>query len=137
MRRAVFRYIEAELYDYPLLKREICALREDIIDSEDRPSVYGKRPDNRPGDPTGHKGLRLLTNRRLKRMEETVRAISSVVDRLPPEKKRLIELKYWDGRYTDTGVIGQLHISRRTYFYWRRQIVEAIAVEMGLAERAG
>lgn len=140
MKKAVFRYVEAELYDYPYTKRDIESIREDIIESGRTLEGFltealrlGTIPcGGTPSDPTAHKAIRLLTNRRLKRMEETVAAIERVLARLPAEKKRLVELKYWDGRYTDKGIIQQLNISERTYYRWRREIVLAVAIEMGL-----
>jgi RinA family phage transcriptional activator len=136
LRRATFRYVEAELYDYPYTRQNIDSLREDIIDAGVRleaATLQARVQSNRVYDPTESKGVRLVTNKRLTRMQETVEAIDRVWARLDEDKRRLVELKYWDGRYTDKGIAEQLHASMRTYYRWRQGIVYAVAVEMGLA----
>lgn len=135
MKRAVFRYVEAELYDYPFTVKEIARLRADIaLEGQGLEAALlqehvtgGRQP-----DPTREKAIRLLTNRRLRRMEETVAAIQRVYDRLPPEKQRLVDLKYWQ-RYGNLAVATRLHISRATFYRWRAEVVTAVAVELGLA----
>jgi len=57
----------------------------------------------------------------LRRLEEVSYAISRVYDALPPEKRRLIKMKYWEKRYNTTGIAEALHISEMTFYRWRRQ----------------
>ncbi|NPV72130.1 MAG: transcriptional regulator [Firmicutes bacterium] len=135
MNRAVFRYVEAELYDYPWTKQEIARLRVDIAlegSGVEAALLAQHVSGGQQADPTLAKTIRLLTNRRLKRMEETVAAIERVYDRLPPEKQRLVDLKYWQ-RYSNLAVATRLHISRATFYRWRAEVVTAVAVELGLA----
>lgn len=135
MKRAVFRYVEAELYDYPFIKRELEDLRAAIIEEGPDPGkVVVGREKTRFTDPTYTKAQRLLTNRRLSRMEDTVRAIEEVLGRLSAEKRRLVELKYFQGRLSNLGVADALNVSLRTFYYWRGQIVRTVAVEMGLVD---
>lgn len=134
MKRAVFRYVEAELYDYPWTKQEIARLRTDI--ALEGPALEAALLGHRVTggqlpDPTVAKTIRLLTNRRLQRMEETVAAIERVLDRLPPEMQRLVQLKYWE-RWGPWRITEELHISERTYYRWRAAVVRAVAVELGL-----
>lgn len=138
MKRAVFRYVEAELYDYPFTKRELESLRLDIIEEGPDPGriVVGDQK-RRVTDPTYSKTARLLTNRRLKRMEETVRAIERVLERLPADKRRLVELKYFRCRLSNPGVAHALNVSLRTFYRWREEVVAAVAVELGLVNAAG
>lgn len=128
--RDVFRYVEAELYAYPWRKQEIERLRADIIDATpERLAAVGAEG---VGDPTLSRVMRLLTSKRLERLVEHYEAITRVYERLEPEKKRLVEMRYWQRELTDLGIYRRLHVSRRTYFYWRGQILLAIAREMGL-----
>lgn len=135
MKRAIFRYVEAELYDYPYTKEEIESLRDNIIEAVpvlDNIEGASRKPTYKLSDPTFTKAGRLLTNRRLRRMEETVNAIERVLARLPKEKMELVKLKYWDCRLSNRGVAEALHVSDATYYRWRNEIVTAVAIEMGL-----
>lgn len=87
---------------------------------------------NRQSDPTATRATRLLMDRRLKRLDEVSCAIKRVYDALPREKRRLVEMKYWEKRYTNTGIAESLHISEMTFYRWCRQIVLAIGEELGL-----
>lgn len=129
MKKSVFRYIEAELYDYHETLKEIDLLREEIIEGSQR-LASGKS--THISDPTASKVSRLLMDRRIRRLEEVATAIGRVYDNIPREKQRLIELKYWDKRYTNTGVAQELHVGEMTFYRWRRHIIEAIAQELGL-----
>lgn len=138
MRREVFRYVEAELFDYPWTLKEIARLRADIalegVALEE--ALLGARVSGgRLPDPTREKAIRLITNRRLKRMEETVEAIERVLSRLPAEMRELVRLRYWE-RWGRVRVCEELHISERTYYRWRAAVVRAVAVEMGLVNGA-
>jgi len=131
MKKSVFRYIEAEIYDYPETVKEIEQLREEIMEGgqqEERIQVQSSRQ----SDPTATRATRLLMDKRLRRLEEVSHAIKRVYDALPREKRRLVEMKYWEKRYTKSGIAEALHISEMTFYRWRRQIVLAIGGEIGL-----
>lgn len=130
--KEVLRYVENELYAYPWRKQDIERLRADIMgESPARTERMAVGSEN-IGDPTLSKTVRLLTSKRLIRMTENYEAITRVYERLDKDKKRLVEMRYWQREYTDYGIYQRLHISRRTYYRWREQILWAIAVELGL-----
>lgn len=132
MRREVYRYVEIELYDYPATKQEMDELREDILNQSPRPNELGQPiATGQPSDPTLGKATRLLTNRRLKHVCETLEAIERAHRRLPDEKRRLLELKYW--RLHQNGqLIDELHVSLPTLYKWTREVIIAVAVELGV-----
>lgn len=133
MKRAVFRYVEAELFDYHHTRRELEDLRLAIMEEGPDPGLVVMDSRARPpSDSTYEKTARLLTNRRLRKMEETVRAVDRVVERLPADRQRLVELKYFRGRLSNLGVADELNVSLRTFYRWRDEVVVAVAVEMGL-----
>ncbi|HHY95479.1 MAG TPA: transcriptional regulator [Firmicutes bacterium] len=142
MKRAVFRYVEAELYDYPWTVKEIARLRADILQEGPRleAALLGEHVSGgQQSDPTQAKVMRLVTNRRLRRMEETVAAIERVFERLPRGKQDLVELKYWQ-RYDNLAVAERLHVSLPTFYRWRMEVIRGMAIELGLVnamERAG
>lgn len=139
MKRAIFEYIEAELFDYRQTRQAIEELRLDIIEEGHRLDLlfFDSAPlTNKITNPTLNKTIQLLTNKRINKMVETVMAIERVYHRAPAEKQRLIQLKYWDGRYSNHGVAEKLNVSLATYYRWRRDIVLAVAIEMGLINAA-
>mgnify|MGYP000872409590 CR=1 FL=1 len=129
--RAVFRYIEHELYNYDETKREIEELRMDII--EKAPLKEAIPGTGYVSDPTARKAMKLVTSTALARMERTVRAIDRALARLTDEHRQLFELKYrqclpWQR------VCELIPLSERSYFRLRRELVLMVALEMGLAE---
>lgn len=132
MKKSVFRYIEAELYDYPATLKEIGQLREEIIESGAKEEGVRVQVSS-ISDPTATRATMLLTNRRLKRLVEVREAIEAVIYHLEPHHRRLVELKYWDRMLTNTGIAQQLNISEMTFYRWRRDIVIAIGQQLGLA----
>lgn len=135
LRREYKSYIEAELRDYHQTKKEILEAKEDIACTT--PILDGEYSGitNRISRPTESKTIAILTNKRIKRMEQVIRAIDVITGELnDPIKHKLINLKYWQRprRYTDAGIALELGISRRTVYYWVEEICSAIAKELGL-----
>lgn len=133
IKREIKAYIESELRDYHDTLKAIEEDREEIVlSSPIRDNVGGKNYDI--GNPTQAKAIKLLTNKRLRRMEQTVEAINRVIEMLPEEKYRLIELKYWTRpqTLTDVGIAREIGCDRRTLYRWVDSIIMAIGVELGL-----
>lgn len=133
LRKGTFRHIEDELYHYHDTKREIEEIRNDIIHSS--PPYYDDLPrwSNTKSDPTGRLGAALLTDRRLIQLERIVSAIEQVYNNLPPEKQKLVDLKYWTKPQLRTweGISQKLNISRRQALRWRDRILYEIAKRLG------
>lgn len=130
--RAIKTYIEFELKDYPETLRQIGIEKNELILAGhvmDDSGIRGTDTSN----PTAAKAFKLLTNKRIKRMEQTCEAISSIVDALPEEKYSLVELKYWTKpqTLTDIGIAQRLHIGKTTLYDWCNEIIIAIGIEMG------
>lgn len=132
IRDGVFKHVEAELYSYWDSIKELKRLREEIIYSTSSVEGDGGKS-NLPSDPTGRKVTALLMHRRIQQLEQITEAIRTVYDQLPPEKQRLVQLKYWTSPQILTweGIAQKVHISRRTALYWRSEIVNAIAEQLG------
>lgn len=130
---SVYRHVEALLYQYPEMVSEIKDIRESIITaSAEQPEVYAKASGQ--SDPTAMMATLLTTHSRLKLLEQATAAIDKVYDSLPPDKQCLIRLKYWDKRFTDTGIAMNIPVAERTVRRWKKQIIKAIAVELGWAK---
>jgi RinA family phage transcriptional activator len=67
-------------------------------------------------------------------MEEMVAVIDSVVNRLPMDKQKVIQLRYWKRPQLLTweGIAQEAHISRRQAFNIRDEIIWAMANMLGM-----
>jgi len=133
MNKGLRLYIEAEIRGYHDTMIELEALRDDMINESPLP------PDGMPrgtetSDPTFNKTMKLLTCKRLNQMHRVTYAIGNVVWSLPPDKLKLVKLKYWTKpqQLTDVGVAMQLNCTPKTFYNWRAEICRAIAKEMGM-----
>ena len=130
--KAVFRYIEYELYNYESTKKEIEFLREQIMNSSprtkatDEEQVQGGQQSN----PTEQKGMRLTTNAVLLNMIKVVECIDNAFRFLDEEHHTIYQKKYKEGKHWQQ-IITEMPISQDTYFRKRREIVYAVAVQMG------
>ena len=129
-----FRYVEAELYSYPETLNEIELIREQILESTSQPDTMARVQSSGKSDPTGARAALLFTHRRLRHLEQVRDAIDHAFNKLPPEKQKLIQLKYWEKRLANKGVAEELFVSEMTFYRWREQIVVAVAYEMGLVK---
>jgi RinA family phage transcriptional activator len=134
IRREIKAYIEAELRDYNDTLRAIGDDRNELLQqSPVHDNIGGSSYDI--GNPTQAQAIKLMTNKRIRRMEQTCKAIETVIEALPEEKYRLVELKYWTRpqTLTDEGIAREINIDRRTLYRWADAIILAIGIEMGLA----
>ena len=137
LKKEIKAYIEAELRDYYDTLHELEELKEDIAQEVPIIDDTGAKT-NKISRPTEVKTMAILTNKRIRRMEQVIKAIDMVIGELPEEKVKLVELKYWQRprRLTDAGIAMELGVSRRTVYYWAEEICNAIAVELGLINTA-
>jgi RinA family phage transcriptional activator len=132
IKRANFKMIEAELYCYHESKKQLELLREEIIESTPSQEISVK---SSPGDPTQTKAIKLVNNREIIEMERRLKAIDKAIEILKTNnesrKYELLKMKYFERRYTDVGICMELGISERTFYRWRREIIELIANFLG------
>lgn len=135
LRREIKAYIEAELRDYHQTKADLVEAKDDFIHQAPIVDLSGVRGTD-TSRPTESKVLKMITNKRIKRAEQIIRAIETVVNGLPDEKFRLIELRYWKRprTLTDEGIAQEIGCDRRTLCRWMDGILLAIGIEMGLVD---
>ena len=128
--RAVFRYIEHELYNYEITLQDMENIQSNIIEA---PPLRETVPSTgHISDPTARKGIELVTNTALVRMTRTVAAIEKALARLSDNHRALFNLKYRQDLPWQQ-VCQELPTSERSYFRMRRELVQMVALEMGLA----
>lgn len=136
LRREIKAYIEAELRDYHQTKADLIEAKDDFIFQAPIIDLSGVRGTD-TSRPTESKVLKMITNKRIKRAEQIIRAIETVINALPEEKYRLVELRYWQQprTLTDDGIAVELSCDRSTLYRWVDGILLAIAIEMGECDK--
>lgn len=133
IRRANFKMIELELYNYHESLQELEVMKNDIIEST--ASGEGLRVQNGVTDVTCRKADALMSSVAIRETERRVKAIEHAVNLLEchPDKDRikLLKLKYFDKHLTDYGIQQEIGISERTYRNWRREIIQLVADRLG------
>lgn len=132
LKKATFKHIEAELYCYYDTLRGIEQIRKDIMYNKEIDENIGGGRSNIPTKPTERIATAIIMNKMLQQLEAITEAIRSVYERLPDEKKKLVQLKYWTKQqYSWEEIAEQLHVSKRQAIRWRNEIVYAIAEKLG------
>ena len=127
-----FRLIESELYFFKDTKKALIEMESAIVESSGH-SETGIRAG--VSNPTAQKAERLLTSLEYLETKRRVEAIEYAVEVFrrchEPSKIRLIEMKYFERRYTDEGIISEINVSRSAFYKWKREFVELIANKLG------
>ena len=132
---ATSRYIERELFFYRESLLKLARMREEILHRSPAPSDnIGASRSSLPGEVTAWKAIELIDNQRIQHLERITNIIKQVVEMLPPEKLKLIHLKYWARPQTLNwdGVALELSVSRMTVLRWKREIIFAIYEMAGM-----
>lgn len=133
LNKATFRYIEAELFNYDETKADLEAMQEDIRESTPAMIMSGDRISGGGiSNVPEKKGIKLLTNKVIMRMERTLKAIDKSLSMLGEEHNQIFELKYRKNMNWRR-VIMEMPTSQDTYFRKRRELVHMVAVQLGLA----
>ncbi len=126
--------IEFELYNYDNTKEEIEAIKDEIIGGS--PLPVGEQDNvqrTTVSDPTFTKAAVLTTNVTLLYMERTVKAIDRALMHLDEIHNEIFEHRYRQGKNWRQALT-ELCIGQDTYFKRRREIIFAVAAQMGLIQ---
>jgi phage transcriptional activator, RinA family len=130
MDRAVFRFVEHLIREYPDIKK---ILEGNELDFE---VIYRNHDDRGCGvkNPTEAKALSLLSNKAKAELIKTKKAIYIVTSELPEDKYRMVELCYWKRPrlLSNEGIARELNISLPTFYEWKRGFVRSVGAELGL-----
>jgi RinA family phage transcriptional activator len=132
LRKATFKHIEAELYAYRDTIKEIEKLRQEIMYGYREQDESGIRS-SAIGRPTEQIATRLVTDKRLRNLEEIVYAIESVLEMLDDTQRELVTLKYLNKNNSLNwlGIAEKCNIHEQTAYKYRRMIIYAIAEKVG------
>lgn len=126
--KAVFRYIEHELFNYQQTKKDLEFEKERIIESSPFQEVAIQCGN---GDTTANKAIKLTSSAFILKAEKTVNAINKSLNMLGDTHNDLFNLKYIEGR-PKKEVYLEMNISERSYFRIRRELVTVVGQQLGL-----
>ena len=126
--KAVFRYIEFELYNYEQTKKDLELERERILESSPY-QVVAVQSDI--GDTTANKAIKLTTSASIIKDERVIKSIDKAISILGDKHSKLFKLKYIDCR-PPKEVWLLLGVSDMTYYRYRRELIAMVGQIMGL-----
>ena len=129
--RAVYRYIEHELYNYEFYKKEYQIQREMILDGSPSPSD-GQPKGNKTGDPTAEKAERLLSNIGLLNLSHTITALEATINNLSKDEKAVYEEIYIKGHKCTQLTADRLICSLSKLKRHRTAIVMKAGINLGV-----
>ncbi len=128
---ANFKAIEAELYGYQDTKKDLELMEEEIIESSPFQEVSVQA--GITGDSTANKAIKLTSSKELLEVRRRINAIEKALVVLQHDgcKLKLLQMKYFERKYSDLGIQQELHISRETFYRWRRDIIKLVGSYLG------
>lgn len=135
MRRDTYRYIESEIRMFNDTAKEYQRRRSELLtDRHEQDDAQSSSKPNTVSAPTERYAIRLVDDRRLKKLQEVLEAIEVVYERSSEDHKRFVEMNYWDRPRARTieGIAQELKVSTRTVYRLRNEIVYSIANRMGI-----
>ncbi|MDW5300743.1 MAG: hypothetical protein SA378_11515 [Sedimentibacter sp.] len=126
-----FKLIEAELYGYNDTKKELELMEEEILEGSAFQEVCVQS--GTTGDTTANKAIKMISSKAILECERRIKAIEKTLVILQQDetKLRMLQMKYFERKFTDTGIMNELHIGNNTFYRWRREIVKLVGSYLG------
>lgn len=133
----VFRYVERELYDYPINRAKVMDYlqrrQELMAQGRQWPENDGRKEEGVPSDPTQMAVIRLLAlERSAERAQFYVNAIDSVMNVLNEEERRFVKRKYFDNDTTNEALAAEMNMSKERYYRMREEVIRKFALRFGV-----
>ncbi len=131
---AVAKFVEYKLRCYPEHKMAIEAWEEARKDIPHQARQWNPGGGGGgTGDPTSAKAVRMmLLGEKVERESFWVKGIDDVLETLPDEDKDLVRMRYFEGYLTNAGVARALHVSERSFYRRRDEVLAKFARRFGL-----
>ncbi|MCQ9279779.1 transcriptional regulator [Staphylococcus borealis] len=136
IRKATFKYIESEVYHLEESKREIRNIREEILNPYKHRNINAFKSKSKYAHTsiTEIQATLLLSNKLLNNLENNVKAIEKVYSRLPEDRKKVIDLKYFnkDSKLKLEQIADMCFMHRNTVSTIKQNFIKSIAIELGI-----
>jgi len=128
--------LEVKLYKetrHALDEEIITAVWEKSASREDIAVLPGRS--GRTSDPTAKKAMQIYSSAVIGELDKRVRAIERAMEEFcakDAERRRsFIVLRFWDSRYTNTGIAMKLSVGEATVRRWRSELLVLVATYLG------
>jgi RinA family phage transcriptional activator len=126
------KYVEGELTAYPVNKKALIQAHQNLYL---RHSATGYTELTKHSDTSTsmveHSVMSLMSDRNILRLENTVTSVEDVLNELPEEYRKLIELTYFK-TCNNQYVADELNICLRSFYHWRDKALLLFAMRLGL-----
>ena len=122
--------VEWELEHYNESKRELETAKNDMMPTMIQ-SISGMPASHEASRQTEQVALKITTSAYINRLEKSVHAIDSVLDKLDDTDKQLVALVYWQKAYNIIGAGQRVGLSPSGAYKRMNAILSLTAMEMG------
>ena len=124
--------IEWEIRNYKETVSQLEELKKDVIESAHHAEIPASTG---PGDPTYNKVAKIRTCKAILEVERRLSAVEYALNVFKahedPMRIRVIEMHYFENRYTPIGIQQKLCISKDSFYRWRKEFIELVAKKLG------
>ena len=125
-------FVAWQLEHYQTNRAQLEAIKRDLIPSP-TPNYGGSEGHSTEAHRTTEDIMvQISSSAYIRQLEQTVKAIQYVIDRLDDTDLRLIELVYFKGTHTVDGAAMIVNLSGRTAYRHINNVLTAVALELGL-----
>lgn len=125
-------FVAWQLEHYQTNRAQLEAIKRDLIPSP-TPNYGGSEGHSTEAHRTTEDIMvQISSSAYVRNLEQTVKAIQYVIDRLDDTDLRLIELVYFKGTHTVDGAAMIVNLSGRTAYRHINRVLTAVALELGL-----
>jgi RinA family phage transcriptional activator len=122
----IYRAIEKVLYHYFDIKHEICSKEEEILNCQKNEIKINIFNAGHYSDPTATTAIKLC-DKELEIMRNWIKVVDMAKEKFKGTgKDRLLEMRYFEQVSVDY-ICKKLFIERRTFYHWRKDIIDYIA----------
>lgn len=134
IRKATFKYIESEVYHLEESKREVRNIRDEILNPYKPKNINTFKSKYVHNRITEIQATLLLSNKLLNNLENNIKAIEKVYSRLPEDRKKVIDLKYFnkDRKLKLEQIADMCFMHRNTVSTIKQNFIKSIAIELGV-----
>ena len=125
-------FVAWQLEHYQTNRAQLESIKRDLIPSP-TPNYGGSEGHSTEAHRTTEDvTIQISSSAYVRNLEQTVKAIQYVIDRLDDTDLRLIELVYFRGSHTVDGAAMIVNLSSRTAYRHINNVLTAVALELGL-----
>ena len=125
-------FVAWQLEHYQTNRAQLDSIKRDLIPSP-TPTYGGSEGHSTEAHRTTEDIMvQISSSAYVRNLEQTVKAIQYVIDRLDDTDLRLIELVYFRGSHTVDGAAMIVNLSSRTAYRHINNVLTAVALELGL-----